>query len=84
MLKDHILYPAIVKLERGLSSTDQSALDALCEMIMTLDDEHSRLRRIADALARSAADVTGSPVPVDEAVSGLGSRHASRCCWTSS
>ena len=68
LLKDHILYPAIVKLERGLSSTDQSALDALCEMIMTLDDEHKRLRCIADALGRSVADVTGSPVPVDEAV----------------
>jgi iron-sulfur cluster repair protein YtfE (RIC family) len=66
-LKDHILGPAVVNVERGLR-LDPGARDALCEMIMTLGDEHSRLRSIAASLWRAATDVAGSPVPVDEAV----------------
>ncbi len=66
-LKDHILCPAIVKVECGLAP-DQSTRDALCEMIMTLEDEHSRLRSIAAEVWRAATDVAGSPELVDEAV----------------
>jgi iron-sulfur cluster repair protein YtfE (RIC family) len=66
-LEDEILCPAIVGVEHDPDSSDVGARKALCQLITTVKDEHRRLRRMVDALGHAIGEVTGLPLPVDEA-----------------
>jgi hypothetical protein len=67
-LVDHVLGPALAKMEHDPASTSPSDREDLRQTIVYGEDERTCLRRESVALGYAVLDIAGAPVPVNEAV----------------